>query len=117
MGISSIIEPYLANHLSAVMGPVQLSELSQELKPAPEEAGRRQCREDLVAVAPGEGLAGQLGEGCLANTAMSLSLGSCAWVKLGVGLNRRDQGRRCCGGLGIGKAHCIKPVCCSSDPC
>lgn len=26
---------YLANHLSAVMGPVQLSELSQELKPAP----------------------------------------------------------------------------------
>lgn len=27
--------PYLANHLSAVMGPVQLSELSQELKPAP----------------------------------------------------------------------------------
>lgn len=63
------------------MGPVQLSELSQELKPAPEEAGRRrQCREDLVAVAPGEDLAGQLGEGCLANTAMSLSLGSCAWV-------------------------------------
>lgn len=26
---------YLTNHLSAVMGPVQLSELSQELKPAP----------------------------------------------------------------------------------
>lgn len=26
--------PYLANHLGAVMGPVQLSELSQELKPA-----------------------------------------------------------------------------------
>ena len=26
---------YLANHLSAVMGPVQLSELSQELKPVP----------------------------------------------------------------------------------
>lgn len=26
---------YLANHLGAVMGPVQLSELSQELKPAP----------------------------------------------------------------------------------
>ena len=27
--------PYLPNHLGAVMGPVQLSELSQELKPAP----------------------------------------------------------------------------------
>lgn len=27
--------PYLANHLGAVMGPVQLSELSRELKPAP----------------------------------------------------------------------------------
>ena len=27
--------PYLANHLSVVMGPVQLSELSRELKPAP----------------------------------------------------------------------------------
>lgn len=26
---------YLANHLGAVMGPVQLSELSRELKPAP----------------------------------------------------------------------------------
>lgn len=27
--------PYLANHLGAVMGPVQLSELSPELKPVP----------------------------------------------------------------------------------
>lgn len=27
--------PYLPNHLGAVMGPVQLSELSQELKPVP----------------------------------------------------------------------------------
>lgn len=41
VGISSIIELYLANHLSAVMGPVQLSDLSQELKPAPEKAGTR----------------------------------------------------------------------------
>lgn len=34
--------PYLANHLSAVMGPVQLSELSQELKPAPARGPGRQ---------------------------------------------------------------------------
>lgn len=32
---SPLSRPYLANHLSAVMGPVQLSKLSQELKPAP----------------------------------------------------------------------------------
>lgn len=38
--------PYLANHLSAVMGPVQLSELSQELKPAPARGPARRQRQE-----------------------------------------------------------------------
>lgn len=52
--------PYLANHLSAVMGPVQLSELSQELKPAPARGpAGRQFREDWASAGKAEG-GGQL---------------------------------------------------------
>lgn len=75
------------------------------------------------------GLAGQLGEGpvpmdcpgCLSSVGMSLSLCSCTWSSCmwhSVG----RQSRRCCGGLGSGKADLIKtveewtqPVYCSSD--
>lgn len=65
MGISSIIELYLANHLSAVMGPVQLSELSQELKPAPEEAGTGDSAGRTRLWLLQERAGGRLGEGGL----------------------------------------------------
>lgn len=94
VGISSIIDLYLANHLSAVMGPVQLSELSQELKPAPRRPGRRQCREDQGAAVSREGWrAGRLGEGglvpmdhlgCLASRDVPVP-GQHSLVKQGVG--------------------------------
>lgn len=54
---------YLANHLGAVMGPVQLSELSQELKPAPAGGGPdwETVRGDQASAARGEGLASRAG--------------------------------------------------------